>query len=48
MTTKSERRDAKRRQREKGKLLRGNRWIFLRHLLSRNRYWKAGTLDGDK
>jgi len=47
MTTKSERRDRKRRKREEGKRLRGNRSVFLswRQILKRNRYWKTGTLD---
>ena len=49
MTDKYKRRDAKRRKREKSKRMRGNRRIFLRQLLSVNRYHKAGTLkDGDK
>ena len=50
MTTKSERRDAKRKKQREGKLLRGNRSVFTMWLqtLKRNRMWKAGTLDEQK
>ena len=48
MGDKYKRREAKRRKKLKEKLLRGNRRIFLRQLLSVNRYHKAGTLkDGE-
>ena len=33
-----------RKRSDKGKLLRGNRWIMLRHLLSQKRYHRAMTL----
>ena len=46
MTAKSDRRDAKRKQREKSRRMRGNRWIFLRNMLSVNRYHEAGTMKG--
>ena len=47
MTTKSERREAKRKKQREGKLLRGNRSVFTMWLqtLRRNRYYKANTLD---
>ena len=37
----------KRKQREKSRRMRGNRWIFLRNMLSINRYYEACTLDVD-
>ena len=47
MTTKSERREAKRKKQREGKLMRGNRSVFTMWLqtLKRNRMWEAGTLD---
>ena len=50
MTTKSERREVKRKKQRDGKRLRGNRSVFtiLREMLKRNRYYRAGTLEGDK
>ena len=49
MTTKSERRERKRRQREKSRRMRGDRSVFviLREKLKRNRYYEACTLDVD-
>ena len=47
MTTKSDRRDAKRRAKEKSKRMRGNRWIFLTDMLRRNRYHKTGTIEDE-
>ena len=46
MTTKGERREAKRKKQREGKLLRGNRSVFTMWLqtLKRNRMWRAGTL----
>ena len=48
MTTKSERRERKRRKRIKGKLLRGDRSVFTMWLqtLKRNRYYEACTIKG--
>ena len=50
MTDKSESRDRKRRKREEGKRMRGNRSVFvmLRQILRRNRYWRAGGMDEQK
>ena len=47
MSTKSERREEKRKKAREGKLLRGERSVFTMWLrtLKRNRYWKAGTLE---
>ena len=45
MKTKSERREEKRRKRIRGKLMRGNRWVFLRKLLSENKYHVANTME---
>ena len=47
--TRSDNRDRKRKQREKSKLMRGNRSVFtiLREKLKRNRYYEACTLDVD-
>ena len=49
MTAKAERRDAKRKQREKSRRMRGNRSVFtiLREKLKRNRYYQTGTLEVD-
>jgi len=50
MTTKSERREAKRKKQREGKLMRGNRSVFtmwLRRIFKRNRLWRAGTLEVD-
>jgi len=46
MTAKADRRDAKRKQREKSKRMRGDRSVFviLREKLKRNRYYETGTL----
>jgi len=50
MTAKAERRDRKRRKREEGRRMRGDRSVFviLRQILKRNQYWKAGALDADE
>lgn len=45
MKTKSERREERARKRIRGKLMRGNRWVFLRKLLSENKYHVANTIE---
>ena len=43
----AKRRDAKRKQREKSKRMRGSQWLKLRRYLSVNRYHKAMTMRDD-